>query len=274
MVGPSATAIESAKNGMPRFAFTEPSIGSTTTRRGRPRRRALAQLLGDEHEVLAERLEPRDDRRLGCRVDRRRVVAAFAGAQDRLALLRRRQVGENIADVRDAARQSSSQAVMAPAGGRAGPRGASGRSRSSSAASPRRAGRARRHRRSGSVGEGTRCRPRPRRRAATASCQSGVYEMPSWPKRSTSSTSSSPGSPRTSCVVPPAYASATARSYGSPARRARARARRRPAPHRSAAMSGRPRTRGASERSPDPGSEVLTSTTIEPRALRRPASAA
>src|SRR5579872_1383772 len=32
IVSPSATAIDSEKNGMPRFAFSEPSIGSTTTR--------------------------------------------------------------------------------------------------------------------------------------------------------------------------------------------------------------------------------------------------
>ncbi len=31
IVSPSATAIEMEKNGMPRFAFSEPSIGSTTT---------------------------------------------------------------------------------------------------------------------------------------------------------------------------------------------------------------------------------------------------
>jgi len=30
-VSPSATAIEVEKKGMPRFAFSEPSIGSTTT---------------------------------------------------------------------------------------------------------------------------------------------------------------------------------------------------------------------------------------------------
>jgi hypothetical protein len=31
MVSPSATAIESEKNGIPRFALSEPSIGSTMT---------------------------------------------------------------------------------------------------------------------------------------------------------------------------------------------------------------------------------------------------
>src|SRR5512132_3262882 len=36
MVAPSATASESAKNGIPRFAFSEPSIGSTTTCVGPP----------------------------------------------------------------------------------------------------------------------------------------------------------------------------------------------------------------------------------------------
>src|SRR3989440_4601290 len=36
MVAPSATATDSAKNGMPRLAFKEPSIGSTTTCLGPP----------------------------------------------------------------------------------------------------------------------------------------------------------------------------------------------------------------------------------------------
>src|SRR3954468_14626368 len=36
MVAPSATATDSAKNGMPRLAFKEPSIGSTTTCVGPP----------------------------------------------------------------------------------------------------------------------------------------------------------------------------------------------------------------------------------------------
>ena len=36
MVPPSATASESEKKGMSRFAFSEPSIGSQTTRQGAP----------------------------------------------------------------------------------------------------------------------------------------------------------------------------------------------------------------------------------------------
>jgi len=63
----------------------------------------LAELLRDENEVRAERLETRDDRVLrGC-VDRRRVVASFAGAEHRLPLGAGRQVPQDVVDVRDAA---------------------------------------------------------------------------------------------------------------------------------------------------------------------------
>ena len=64
--------------------------------------RPLAELLGDEHEVLAERGETRDDRVLRCLVDRRRVVAADAELEDGLALDPRRQPLEDVADVLDA----------------------------------------------------------------------------------------------------------------------------------------------------------------------------
>ena len=62
---------------------------------------ALAELLRDEHEVGAGRFEPRDDRVLGGRVDRGRVVAAFASAQHRLTLGPRRQADERLLDVGD-----------------------------------------------------------------------------------------------------------------------------------------------------------------------------
>ena len=102
---PSATASESEKNGMSRFAFSEPSIGSQTTRHGAPvPKTALAELLGDEREVLVEVLEPVHDRRLGRGVDRRRVVAADAGLEDGLALDPRRQLGEHGLDVADRTR--------------------------------------------------------------------------------------------------------------------------------------------------------------------------
>ena len=64
---------------MSRLALSEPSIGSQTTRQGcAGPEHPLAELLGDEREVLVERLEPVHDRGLGGRVDRRRVVAALA----------------------------------------------------------------------------------------------------------------------------------------------------------------------------------------------------
>ena len=85
------------------MAFTEPSIGSTTTRsRAAGAERALAELLRDEQEVGLERLEPRHDRVLGRRVDRGRVVAALAVPEHGLALGARRQLGEDAVDVRDA----------------------------------------------------------------------------------------------------------------------------------------------------------------------------
>ena len=85
------------------MAFTEPSIGSTTTRVGAARAEdALAELLRDEHEVGVERLEPGDDGGLGGRVDRGRVVAALARPEHRLALDARRQLREHEVDVGDA----------------------------------------------------------------------------------------------------------------------------------------------------------------------------
>src|SRR5205814_1550855 len=45
---------------------------------------ALAELLRNQREVAARRLEPPDDRGLGGSVDRNGVVASFACADDRL----------------------------------------------------------------------------------------------------------------------------------------------------------------------------------------------
>ncbi len=88
---PSATASENEKNGIPRFAFTEPSIGSTTTRRSPPAPNTrITELLRDEHEVLVEGGEPRDDGVLGRLVDRGRLVATLAELQHGLALGPRR----------------------------------------------------------------------------------------------------------------------------------------------------------------------------------------
>ena len=103
IAGPSATASESEKNGIPRLAFTEPSIGSTIDAH-RPARAegALAELLRDEQEIRLERLEPGDHRVLGRCVDRRRVVAALTAPQHRLPLAAGRELGEDEVDVRDA----------------------------------------------------------------------------------------------------------------------------------------------------------------------------
>ena len=94
--GPSAIAIESANQGMPRLAFRLPSIGSTTTTGpGAVAEDALAELLRDEREVEApERSSTRDDGGLGGGVDGGRVVAALARAQHRLALVAGRQLGD------------------------------------------------------------------------------------------------------------------------------------------------------------------------------------
>ena len=122
---------------MPRFAFTEPSMGSTTTCRAPPAPNVRSpELLGHEHEVLAERGETLDDRVLGRLVDRRRVVATLADAGGRARARR------SSADARAPrgcrathSRQTSSHGVTAAPGGRAGPRAAWDRSTCSSAAS-------------------------------------------------------------------------------------------------------------------------------------------
>ena len=107
IVGPSATAIESAKKGIPRLAFTEPSTGSTTTqRRAAVAEAALAELLGDERERLPARmqpLQPLDDLALGRLVDGGGVVAADTGPEDRLAVGPCRQPVEDLAQVADGA---------------------------------------------------------------------------------------------------------------------------------------------------------------------------
>ena len=80
---------------MPRFALSEPSIGSTTTSVELPS--TNPDLLGDDRD--AERPEAREDDALGGLVDRGRLVAAAAAADHRLPLDARRQVGEHAAHV-------------------------------------------------------------------------------------------------------------------------------------------------------------------------------
>ena len=103
MVGPSATASESEKNGIPALRVHRAvDRVDDDPQRAAGAERALAELLRDEHEVRAERLEPRDDGVLRRSVDRGRVVAALAGPEHRLALVPRRQPLEDRLDVRDA----------------------------------------------------------------------------------------------------------------------------------------------------------------------------
>ena len=194
IVGPSATASESEKYGIPRLALTEPSTGSTTTRTGPPSPKPRSPSSSETSvKSQLERLEPTDDRVLAGGVDRRRVVAALARrggpARARDGSAARRGSPRRRRRTRGRARASR---VTARAGGRGVRRAASGRSTSSSAASPRRAAHARTRPRCASRAAGTRSRPAPRSTRATASARSGVYAIPSWPKRSTSSTSSSP----------------------------------------------------------------------------------
>ena len=96
---------------MPRFALSEPSIGSTTTTVAPSPRRA--DLLADDRDPV-DQPKPREDRVLGRLVDRGRLVAAFALADDRLALGARRQRGEHGAHVLDA-RAADREPVSQPA---------------------------------------------------------------------------------------------------------------------------------------------------------------
>ena len=128
IASPSATAIETEKNGMPRFAFSEPSIGSITTRQRPP----PTSPISSETIRVAEAGEPRDDDALSRLVDRRRLVAALARADDRLARFPR--VGSSASTARTssvAARQTSRPDQSS--GYRSSPEVSLGRSRSSSA---------------------------------------------------------------------------------------------------------------------------------------------
>ena len=59
----------------------------------------MPELLRDEREVQPGRVEPRYDRQFGGLVDRGRLVATFAVADDALALGARRHLGEHRAHV-------------------------------------------------------------------------------------------------------------------------------------------------------------------------------
>ena len=99
---PSATASESEKNGMSALGVQRAVDRIDDDAPGLPAPEdPLAELLGDEREVLVERLEPVHDRGLSGGVDRRRVVAALALGEHGLALDSGRQLGEHGLDVAD-----------------------------------------------------------------------------------------------------------------------------------------------------------------------------
>ena len=91
IVGPSASAIDTACGANPRLAFREPSIGSITTRTGRTAAAELdlAPLLGDRREARPAGVQPRElgeDQILRGLIDHKRPVAALAEADDRGAI--------------------------------------------------------------------------------------------------------------------------------------------------------------------------------------------
>ena len=103
IVGPSATASENAKKGIPRFAFTEPSIGIDDD----APRPACAEVRSPSSSDTSTKSSPSAASRstdgvLRRLVDRRRVVAADAELEHRLALDSRRQPLEYAFDVLDA----------------------------------------------------------------------------------------------------------------------------------------------------------------------------
>ena len=94
-MSPSATAIEIEKNGMPRFAFSEPSIGSTTTV-NRPSPRTPTSSLTSV--TSSPRKRSRITRSAAASIA---VVSSPPSpcADDRLALGAARQLGEHARDV-------------------------------------------------------------------------------------------------------------------------------------------------------------------------------
>ena len=143
IVGPSATASESEKNGIARLALTDPSIGSTTTPGGPPAPKARTPSSSETSvrsapsaSSRARRRPPPPRRWRSCRPrPRRRAGPARARRASATRRGRRPRSATH-------ARQNASQSITDRRDGRAGRRRASGRSRSSSAASPRRGVRA------------------------------------------------------------------------------------------------------------------------------------
>ena len=123
IAGPSATAIESAKNGMPRFAFRLPSIGSTTTAgpSGALPKTSLAELLGHDGEALAvARPRARGSATTAASAAASTAVVSsppIAGPTTRLALRARRAARRARAPTAaPASRQTASQSVTRRSG--------------------------------------------------------------------------------------------------------------------------------------------------------------
>ena len=126
MVSPSATAIETEKNGIPRLALSDPSIGSTTMRKGP----SLSRMPTSSETIVAPSTarEPLKDHALGGGVDRSRLVSSLAVADDRLPLDAGGQLDEDAANVldrlaaeREPVGHNGTEAPLAvPSSGRAG----------------------------------------------------------------------------------------------------------------------------------------------------------
>ena len=101
---------------MSRFAFSEPSIGSQTTRQRPPLPKTRSPSSSDTSEIPVELLEPPDDGRLGGRVDRGRVVAADAQPEHGSRSTRVGSSASTASMSPTAARQTSSHGVTAAAG--------------------------------------------------------------------------------------------------------------------------------------------------------------
>ena len=87
---------------MSRLAFSEPSIGSQTTRHGPPLPKVRSPSSSETSVKSPSSCSSlRTTASFGSRVDRGRVVAAHARLQHRLALDARRQVREHDPDVLD-----------------------------------------------------------------------------------------------------------------------------------------------------------------------------
>src|SRR2546421_100169 len=107
MRGPSATAIETLKNGIPRFALSDPSIGSTTTSVVLP---STVPISSETIETPSGRRRSRTTRSASASI----AVVSSPPSPRRRTGSRSRRVGISASTLRTsaaAARQSSSQSV-------------------------------------------------------------------------------------------------------------------------------------------------------------------